>query len=333
MYNAAALRYDKARLSTASVARTLQELDVNGEQAMKSLTARSGSSVFRSFLLVLALLVTPAATAAVYLSVGLAPPALPVYAQPVAPGPGYIWTPGYWAYGPAGYYWVPGTWVIAPYVGALWTPGYWGWGGSAFIWHGGYWGPHVGFYGGINYGFGYFGVGFNGGRWEGHTFNYNTAVSHVNVTNIHNTYSESFNANSGLTRTSFNGGAGGLTAQPTAEERTAANEVHQPATQLQMRHQQMASNNHAMLASVNHGTPSIMATSRPGAFGHARTSAFAGGSSQHVTTRQGTYHAPSHTSNAPQAQHFEQRNAQSAPHGQPQHGGGGAQHHEESHGR
>ena len=28
------------------------------------------------------------------------------------PGPGYIWTPGYWAYDPAdGYYWVPGTWV------------------------------------------------------------------------------------------------------------------------------------------------------------------------------------------------------------------------------
>ena len=26
--------------------------------------------------------------------------ALPVYEQPVIPGPGYIWTPGYWAWSP-----------------------------------------------------------------------------------------------------------------------------------------------------------------------------------------------------------------------------------------
>ena len=38
---------------------------------------------------------------------------------------------------------------------------------AAFIWHLGYWGPHVGFYGGVNYGYGYVGVGFVGGRWEG----------------------------------------------------------------------------------------------------------------------------------------------------------------------
>ena len=47
-------------------------------------------------------------------AITLAPPPLPVYSQPVCPGDGYIWTPGYWAYGPDGYYWVPGTWVIAP---------------------------------------------------------------------------------------------------------------------------------------------------------------------------------------------------------------------------
>ena len=88
------------------------------------------------------------AQAAVVVSVGFAPPALPVYAQPLCPGDGYLWTPGYWAYGPGGYYWVPGVWVQPPTVGVLWTPGYWGWGGSAFIFHAGYWGPHVGFYGG-----------------------------------------------------------------------------------------------------------------------------------------------------------------------------------------
>jgi len=75
----------------------------------------------------------PTAQAAVNIgigiSVGIPPPALPVYAQPVVPGPGYIWTPGYWAWDPSynDYYWVPGTWVMPPQVGLLWTPGWWGW--------------------------------------------------------------------------------------------------------------------------------------------------------------------------------------------------------------
>src|ERR1700680_1861959 len=91
------------------------------------------------------------ASAQVVISVGFAPPALPVYEQPPIPGPGYLWTPGYWAWDPDvnDYYWVPGTWVEAPQPGFLWTPGYWGWGGSAFIWNVGYWGPEVGFYGGV----------------------------------------------------------------------------------------------------------------------------------------------------------------------------------------
>ena len=99
-----------------------------------------------------------------------------------------MWTPGYWAYGDDGYYWVPGTWVPAPYVGALWTPGYWGWGSGLYVWHPGYWGPHVGYYGGVNYGFGYMGIGFAGGVWAGGAFRYNTAVMRVNTTVIHNTY-------------------------------------------------------------------------------------------------------------------------------------------------
>ena len=77
---------------------------------------------------------------AVGISVRVGPPALPVYAQPLCPGPGYFWTPGYWGWNDdAGYYWVPGTWVVAP-VGMLWTPGYWGWGGGFYAWHAGYWG-------------------------------------------------------------------------------------------------------------------------------------------------------------------------------------------------
>ena len=93
------------------------------------------------------------------------PPPLPDYEQPSAPGDGYLWTPGYWAWGSGGYYWVPGVWVQAPYEGALWTPGYWGYHNHRYGFYRGYWGPHIGFYGGVNYGFGYIGIGYQGGYW------------------------------------------------------------------------------------------------------------------------------------------------------------------------
>ncbi len=106
------------------------------------------------FIAILMLAIPASSFAGVFISVAIAPPVLPVYVQPACPGDGYIWTPGYWAYGPAGYFWVPGTWVVAPEPGLLWTPGYWGWGGGVYVWHAGYWGPHIGFYGGVNYGYG-----------------------------------------------------------------------------------------------------------------------------------------------------------------------------------
>src|SRR5215472_18925874 len=72
-------------------------------------------SSIRLAILGLAILAALAASSAqVLVSVSMGPPALPVYEQPYCPGEGYIWTPGYWAYGPDGYYWVPGTWVLAP---------------------------------------------------------------------------------------------------------------------------------------------------------------------------------------------------------------------------
>jgi hypothetical protein len=227
-------------------------------------------------LLLLPLLVfaVPSATPAAQISVGVAvhigPPALPVYTQPLAPGPGYIWTPGYWAYGPDGYYWVPGTWVLAP-AGMLWTPGYWGWGTGGYFWHAGYWGPHVGFYGGINYGFGYGGVGFVGGRWNGGVFEYNAAVSHVDVTVVHNTYVDRTVVvnNTTVNRVSFNGGAGGVVARPNADEERAMNEHHEAPLAAQTQHEHAASQNHAFLASENHGHPAVAATARPGEFtGH-----------------------------------------------------------------
>lgn len=181
---------------------------------------------------------------AVGISIRIAPPALPVYVQPACPTPGYLWTPGYWAYGPAGYYWVQGVWVAPPRPGLLWTPGYWGFVGGFYAWHPGYWGEHVGFYGGIHYGFGYDGFGFVGGRWRGGVYHYNTAVVNVNRTVIHNTYIDRtvINRTYVNNHTSFNG-RGGMTAQPNAEQRRAMNEPRIQPTERQVAfHNQAAQN-------------------------------------------------------------------------------------------
>ncbi len=215
--------------------------------------------------LLLALLLTRLSSvsfAGVFVSINVAPPPLPVYAQPACPTPGYLWTPGYWAYGPAGYYWVPGVWVAPPRVGYLWTPGYWGFGAGVYQWHPGYWGPHVGFYGGVNYGFGYGGVGFGGGVWQGGVFRYNTAVVNVNQTVIHNTYVDrTVIRNTTINRVSYNG-PGGIEARPTAQEQSAMREHHFQPTGEQISHQQNAAIDRNQLASVNGGHPQNVAMNR-----------------------------------------------------------------------
>jgi hypothetical protein len=205
------------------------------------------------------------AHAGVFVSVAIAPPVLPVYVQPPLPAPGYIWTPGYWAYGDAGYYWVPGAWVRPPRVGVLWTPGYWGLVGGLYAWHPGYWGPHVGFYGGVNYGFGYMGVGFCGGEWRGGEFAYNRAVANFGGVHVTNVYED----RTVIERTtiinnnhySFNG-AGGVQARESADEMRAEHEQHINATQNQMQHEHFASQDRNQLASINHGAPGTTAASR-----------------------------------------------------------------------
>jgi hypothetical protein len=215
---------------------------------------------------VLSLSTPSAAQIGIGISVRIGPPALPVYAQPICPGPGYLWTPGYWGWNDdGGYYWVPGTWVVGP-VGMLWTPGYWGFAGGFYGWHAGYWGPHVGFYGGINYGFGYGGVGFAGGEWRGGAFFYNREVMNVNVVNIRNVYSKTVIVNN--VHTSFNG-PGGIEARATPQEEAFAREPHTAAVAAQREHEQAASHNRALFASENHGRPEIAATGRPGEFSGA----------------------------------------------------------------
>jgi len=212
-----------------------------------------------------AMLAVPAASfAGVFVSVNIAPPIMPVYEQPLCPGDGYIWTPGYWAYtDDGGYYWVPGTWVLAPYTGALWTPGYWGWGDGAYLWHGGYWGLHIGFYGGVNYGYGYFGRGYEGGYWNHGAFTYNRAINHIDVTRVHNVYDHNVTIEN-HSRVAFNGGQGGVRAEASPQERIAEHEQHINSVPLQQQHQQAAASNRAQFANINHGAPAVTATERPG---------------------------------------------------------------------
>ena len=266
----------------------------------------------RLLLLALLMMAIPARSPAqisVGLSVQIGPPVLPVYPQPVCPAPGYIWTPGYWAYGPDGYYWVPGTWVVSPAVGLLWTPGYWGFEGGAYLWHAGYWGPHVGFYGGVNYGYGYGGVDYVGGHWDHGVFAYNTAVTNVNTTIIHTTYiNRTVINNVTVNRVSYNGGPGGLVARPTSGEMEAMHERHTVATSEQLQHEHTAAGNRALLASVNHGRPSIAATSRAGQFeGHGVMAA-----------RESTPHGPSNPggnrNNVPRPPSPAERSDARAPH-------------------
>jgi len=207
------------------------------------------------------------------------PPPLPDYDQPPAPGDGYIWTPGYWAWGPNGYYWVPGAWVEPPYMGALWTPGYWGFYGSRYLFYPGHWGLHIGFYGGINYGFGYVGFGYEGGYWNSGHFFYNRVYNHLNtrvVRNVYsynagnrgsfnrenNNYNNNRNNNNNNSRPSFRGGAG-VQYRPQPSEAAAAREPATPRMNTQVQHAQSYSGVRGQYAVQNHGRPATPAVSRP----------------------------------------------------------------------
>jgi hypothetical protein len=198
------------------------------------------------------------------ISVRIGPPPLPVYAQPICPGPGYIWTPGYWAWSDDdGYYWVPGTWVVAP-VGMLWTPGWWGWDDGFYRWHGGYWGPHVGFYGGINYGYGYTGNGFYGGDWRHDRFYYNRSVNNVSVTNVTNVYNRTVIVNDN--RVAYNGGNGGVHMRPSPQQESYMRQAHTSELPMQRQHERAAMQNRQNFARENHGRPAVAATARPADF-------------------------------------------------------------------
>lgn len=233
-------------------------------------------STFVLAILVFAGLSLASANAYVGISVAIAPPAIPVYTQPYCPGPGYIWTPGYWAWNGYDHYWVPGVWVYPPTVGFLWTPGYWGYNNGLYVFNDGYWGPNVGFYGGINYGYGYGGHGYYGARWVGNTLRYNTAVTRVNPVVIPKTYTYKAPAKVSGSRAGFNG-PGGAKAKPTAQEQTAAKAQHVPPTSEQRALVDSAKNNPDLHAKNNHGKPKTAAVQAAAGQNGEATNVAAGG--------------------------------------------------------
>ena len=174
--------------------------------------------------------------------------------------------PGYWAWDPVAldYYWVPGTWVEPPQPELLWTPAWWGWVDGRYGFHPGYWGREVGFYGGIDYGFGYTGEGYYGGRWDHGAFFYNRTVNNFTNVRITNVYNQTVVINNNVSRASFNGGNGGIQARPTPQQETFARERHIEATPVQRQHAESASKDRSLFSKQNHGEPAVAATSRPG---------------------------------------------------------------------
>lgn len=197
------------------------------------------------------------------------PPELPEYSQPDCPGDGYLWTPGYWSYADQGYYWVPGAWAQPPQIGFLWTPGYWGYTGGKYRYNYGYWGPHIGYYGGINYGFGYTGVGYQGGYWSDGRFYYNRSVNNVTITNVHtytrtvtNTVINNTTINNTTSRASY-AGPGGVTRHPLPAEIAATREQRIPPMTTQIQQRQEAAQSRQQFASVNHGSPAVVVATKP----------------------------------------------------------------------
>jgi hypothetical protein len=231
--------------------------------------------------LALALLLAPLTGMAQFqFSITIGPPPLPVYEQPPIPGPGFLWAPGYWSYGPYGYFWVPGTWVQPPEVGLLWTPGYWAWSDGFYVWNAGFWGPEVGFYGGVAYGFGYPGRGYEGGYWRDRNFYYNREVTNITNVEIHNVYSKTVVNNVTVNnRVSYVGGPGGLTARPTQQEEVVGRGQHVAPTNAQVRHVETAASDNSLLASVNRGKPPVAAVRAPGQFREGAVAASRAGGS------------------------------------------------------
>lgn len=224
--------------------------------------------------------------------VNVAPPPLPSYEQSAIPANGYVWVPGFWAWREAvpDYFWVPGTWVQPPQHGLLWTPPYWSRVDGGYSFHAGYWAEQVGFYGGIDYGYGYPGDGYQGGRWEKDAFSYNRAVNDLGSLDIANVYDAAVAADNRASRVSFNGGSKGTRARPASQQEALAASRHVGPTEEQRRHFEMAAKDRSLYSRLNNSEPGVAATRRagvldgPGVTRSRRVPDHTAESSDHATT-------------------------------------------------
>jgi hypothetical protein len=173
---------------------------------------------------------SPSASPSDAVSSAETPPPVPAEDQPTLPEDGYLWTPGYWYWREPKYFWIPGAWVRPPQFGVLWTPAYWSRAGSVFVFHPGHWGSTVGFYGGINYGYGYLGNGYAGGHWIGNSFAYNNAVNHLSPAVAHHTYAESIPNQGSRGGLDYTGRPLGTTPQAVSPRPSPPRSVNKPAT-------------------------------------------------------------------------------------------------------
>ena len=176
--------------------------------------------------------------------------------------------PGFWAWRKdvPDYYWVPGTWVKPPRAGLLWTPPYWSHADDGYVFHAGYWAEAVGFYGGIDYGYGYSGDGYQGGRWENDAFFYNSGTNNLGSLTIAHQYGQKIAPNEHSMRVSFNGGSRGTKTRPTPEQERLARNSHVAPTAEQQHHFEMAAKDRSLYSKLNRDQPGIAATSRAGDF-------------------------------------------------------------------
>jgi len=68
-----------------------------------------------------------------------APPPVREEVVGVAPGPGYFWVRGHWAWREGRYVWIGGHWSAAPRPGVVWIDGHWDNRGGNYVYVEGYW--------------------------------------------------------------------------------------------------------------------------------------------------------------------------------------------------
>ena len=139
------------------------------------------------------------------------------------------------------------------------------------------------FYGGINYGFGYSGDGYQRGRWQKTAFLYNQAANNLGAVKVAHTYDQAIPVDNSAVQASFNGGSRGTKTQPTSEQEELAHGEHVAPTAKQQAHFEMAAKDRSLYSKLNGGEPGIAGTSHAGVLsgsGVVRSSALLEGAAQ-----------------------------------------------------